>query len=261
MILREGDTGDEVLALQKALNAKGAKLVEDGDFGPLTEQAVIHFQGQSGLKQDGVVGPLTWAALKELIPPPVEHPGEGSPVLGTGEYSRDYASMVIRPDWSGRVKSAADLVSRGKSHYKEIERITRVPWYITGVIHLLEGDCNFGTHLHNGDSLQRRTVHVPAGRPRTGTPPFTWEESALDALAYDGISAPLVNIDQQFKALERFNGMGYRSHGIKTPYLWSGSNHYTRGKYVRDSVWSSTAVSQQVGCACVIKSLSDRGLI
>lgn len=262
MTLREGDTGPEVEELQKVLNEKGASLKVDGDFGPLTEAAVIAFQSAKGLDVDGIVGPITWAALHGTQPPPIEHPqpGEG-PVIGTGEYSRDFKSMVFRSDWSSRIKSATDLVLRGKASYLDLEKKTGVPWYITGVIHLLEGECSFSSHLHNGDSLRKRTVHVPAGRPRTGTPPFTWEESAIDALAYDGIQPPLKTIDEQFRALERFNGMGYRGKGIKTPYLWSGSNHYTRGKFIRDGVWSSTAVSAQVGCACIIKSLIDRGLI
>jgi len=35
----------------------------DGDFGPLTRQAVLTAQRIHGLNPDGVVGPLTWAAL------------------------------------------------------------------------------------------------------------------------------------------------------------------------------------------------------
>jgi murein L,D-transpeptidase YcbB/YkuD len=38
-------------------------VTSDGDFGPKTETAVKAFQKRSGLEPDGVVGPLTWAAL------------------------------------------------------------------------------------------------------------------------------------------------------------------------------------------------------
>jgi chitosanase len=55
--------GADVLALQKALNGHGAKLTEDGDFGPDTEQAVRAFQTQSALRADGIAGPATRAAL------------------------------------------------------------------------------------------------------------------------------------------------------------------------------------------------------
>lgn len=56
-------TGDDVKALQRALNAAGASLDPDGEFGPATDKAVRSFQSKSGLKSDGVVGPATRAKL------------------------------------------------------------------------------------------------------------------------------------------------------------------------------------------------------
>jgi peptidoglycan hydrolase-like protein with peptidoglycan-binding domain len=55
-----------VRKLQKLLRQRGflpepAKV--DGDFGPITEVAVKAFQEMHDLEVDGVVGPLTWAAL------------------------------------------------------------------------------------------------------------------------------------------------------------------------------------------------------
>lgn len=61
--LRRGERGPQVKQLQRWLNVNGARLVEDGIFGPLTEQAVRHFQVANGLVSDGVVGPQTEAAL------------------------------------------------------------------------------------------------------------------------------------------------------------------------------------------------------
>jgi len=37
--------------------------VADGWFGPLTDEAVRHFQDNNGLTADGIVGPLTWQRL------------------------------------------------------------------------------------------------------------------------------------------------------------------------------------------------------
>jgi hypothetical protein len=62
-ILRRGDTGPDVLLLQTRLTQLGWTLDSDGDFGPLTEQAVIAFQQSRGLEMDGIVGPSTWNAL------------------------------------------------------------------------------------------------------------------------------------------------------------------------------------------------------
>ncbi|WP_421994446.1 hypothetical protein [Reyranella sp.] len=55
--------------------------------------------------------------------------------------------------------------------------------YFLAIIRGLEADFRFNAHLHNGDPLTARTVRAPAGRPAGGKPPFTWEESAQDAIA------------------------------------------------------------------------------
>ena len=110
-----------------------------------------------------------------------------------------------------------------------------------------------------------RTVHVPAGRPRSGNSPFTWEESAVDALEYDGLTTQVTDWSVEYLAylFEGFNGWGYRlyhSH-VKSAYLWSLSNHYTKGKYVGDGQWSETAVSRQCGAMVLLKRLQEAGHI
>jgi len=67
--LRKGDRSDEVTELQQALNRQGVRdangnpLAEDGKFGDSTREAVLAFQKQQGLKDDGVVGRETSAKL------------------------------------------------------------------------------------------------------------------------------------------------------------------------------------------------------
>jgi hypothetical protein len=63
--------------------------------------------------------------------------------------------------------------------------------------------------------------------------------------------------------IEAYNGWGYRANHPKvlSPYLWSGSNHYTRGKYVADGRWSDTAVSNQIGAAVILRRLVEKNLI
>ena len=62
-LLTLGDRGPDVARMQAALNAKGARLLVDGDLGRNTQAAVMAFQAAHGLTPDGVVGPRTMAAL------------------------------------------------------------------------------------------------------------------------------------------------------------------------------------------------------
>ncbi len=61
--LRQGSTGPQVVALQQALGG----LTADGNFGPLTNAAVVAYQTANGLTPDGVVGPATGAALAGVV--------------------------------------------------------------------------------------------------------------------------------------------------------------------------------------------------
>jgi peptidoglycan hydrolase-like protein with peptidoglycan-binding domain len=64
--MQQGSSGDCVRALQQALNAQGASLQVDGQFGPATYYAVRAFQASVGLTVDGIAGPRTMAALTSL---------------------------------------------------------------------------------------------------------------------------------------------------------------------------------------------------
>lgn len=182
-------------------------------------------------------------------------------IYDTSGWSNMYKSLVIRGEWSDRAEKTANKVLKGKDRYEIVSRETKVPWHVIGCIHSLEADCDFNSHLHNGDPLSARTVHVPSGRPKSGNPPFKWEDSAIDALAFDNIKGPMISIGSQLKAMEYFNGTGYIKRNVNSPYLWSGSTHYSQGKYVADGKWSDTAVSQQVGAAVIIKVLEKRGVL
>lgn len=63
--LRQGSRGECVKALQIMLNNTGAnpRLTADGIFGPRTRSAVITYQRQNGLVDDGIVGNNTWHSL------------------------------------------------------------------------------------------------------------------------------------------------------------------------------------------------------
>lgn len=59
--VRGGSKGEAVKGAQVRMNLRqAAPIAVDGDFGPLTEQAVREFQLSQGLDNDGIVGPITW---------------------------------------------------------------------------------------------------------------------------------------------------------------------------------------------------------
>lgn len=168
------------------------------------------------------------------------------------------------PSVPGPVRAAWSKIVLNRDTYTAAgAKAGGVPWHVVGVLHSLEASGRFDRHLHNGDPLSARTVHVPAGRPTTGTPPFAWQDSAADALVFDGFAKwKDWTIGGTLYQLEAWNGWGYRRFhpGVLSPYLWAGCQHYTSGKYVADGSFSPTAVSKQIGAAVLLRvgtSLGD----
>ena len=65
-LLSLGDSGDRVAEIQKLLIEQGyLTTFADGDYGPITEQAVIDFQKAVGLSESGIVDGETYSKLIE----------------------------------------------------------------------------------------------------------------------------------------------------------------------------------------------------
>jgi lysozyme family protein len=174
-----------------------------------------------------------------------------------------FSKAVIRQHRQKEVAAIVDRIDQYKFRYNEVvEQLPGIPWWAIAVIHNMECSLSFNKHLHNGDLLSAKTKNVPAGRPLTGTPPFDWAVSAVDALKYDKFDKITDwSIGSALDALERYNGVGYRKKGVPSPYLWSFTDQYISGKYVKDGVYDSKAVSGQAGVAALIKDMQNRGII
>jgi lysozyme family protein len=178
------------------------------------------------------------------------------------EYGAMFRAAAIKNDKVERVDRACTRLVGFGDRYRAVGERLSIPWYFIGLVHTMESSCNFACHLHNGDRLTERTVHVPANRPprEAGDPPFTWEQSAIDALKSQQLhtksdwSLPAVLF-----RLEKYNGWGYRFKGLASPYLWSFSDRYVAGKYVADGQFDPAAVSDQCGAAVMLKRLEQRG--
>jgi len=180
------------------------------------------------------------------------------------EYSNLFDTCQIAAAHLAMVDKFVATAVQNRSRYEAVGTPLNIPWYFIAAIHSMESSQSFNGHLHNGDPLTARTVHVPAGRPVNGNPPFTWEQSATDALTGEhldqvtewGLAGTLYQI-------EKYNGFGYRNFhpGVLTPYLWSWTNHYTSGKYVADGTFDPDAVSQQSGAATLLRRMADQNII
>lgn len=127
--------------------------------------------------------------------------------------------------------------------YKEVEAQTGVPWWMIGAIHMRECNFNFNLSIKDGSRLENGE---------------DWMQNAISIFK-----------DQQYQVIkhwtlemvlgkcEAYNGLGYLLHhkNVLSPYLWSMTNLYQKGKYDRDGHFNKELVDEQVGIATLVKSL------
>jgi lysozyme family protein len=180
------------------------------------------------------------------------------------EYQSLFDGCTINGDRQAEVERLVDQLAANRGRYEQVGGALGIPWHFIAVIHNMESSQRFDCHLHNGDPLAARTVQYPPGRPKSGSPPFAWEQSAADALKLERLDRwDDWTLAGTLYKLEAYNGWGYRSYHphVRSPYLWAGCNHYVSGKYVRDGRWSETAVSRQIGAAVLLRRMAERTLV
>lgn len=173
------------------------------------------------------------------------------------QYAAQFSACAIKKEHAAEVRAEAGRILASRKVYEVVAlHFSGMPWWVVGILHSMECGLNFTKHLHNGDPLKARTVQEPKGRPKAGNPPFTWLDSALDALKYDGFDRVTDwSIGGALEKFEDYNGHGYRTRGVPSPYLWSFTDQYRCGKYTADGHYSATAVSEQCGAAALLKAL------
>lgn len=143
-----------------------------------------------------------------------------------------------------------------KATYLAIERRTGVPWFFVAVTHQRESSQDFARSLAQGDPWDQVSTHVPKGRG-----PFkSFEDAAVDALVNCSPFAAR-NTDWTvgglLTMLEQYNGLGYSNRGLPSPYIWSGTDQYVKGKYVSDGVFDANVVDKQLGCAGLLLAMAQ----
>lgn len=175
-------------------------------------------------------------------------------------YRNMWNAAQITDTRHGEVIKVAKGIIADRERYEEAARKIghEEVWPLIGAIHHRESSRSFATHLHNGDSLKGYTYRVPAKRPQVGHgPPFTWEESAEDALRLQGWDKVAEwPIERILYEAERYNGWGYLGR-INSPYVWAATSKQQRGKYVGDGVYSQSTWDTQLGVAAILKGIDE----
>lgn len=201
-------------------------------------------------------------------PPPAPVASDIVPTVTKGwsdNYEKLWETMTIRPEWRGQAEAIAKRIIQAQGKYAAAVAGTVVPWWFLAVVHSMECGLDFSTHPHNGDKLTARTVRVPKGRPPVVDHfPIDWVDSARDAIVYERLDKVTDwSLPSVLYHWHRYNGINnkYKTLQIPTPYLWSGSQHYIKGKYVADHEFDVNAVSKQVGAAVILKTLIELGAV
>src|SRR5882672_5523791 len=80
-------------------------------------------------------------------------------------YARQWDSMIIKPNRMKEFEGYAKRIISHKAEYLDIAKDTpHMVWCHIGLLHLRESSLDFKTYLGNGDPLNKKTTHVPAGR-------------------------------------------------------------------------------------------------
>ena len=204
-----------------------------------------------------VTNPVTTAASQARLNSPVPLNSRKYSSLAT-EYLSFFQGAFLNTNKMDKNKKYALIAIKNKERYQAVGEPLNIPWWFIAALHLLESSYNYQTHLHNGDPLKAKPTHVPKGRPNTGSAPFTWEQSATDALK----KQKLDNLhdwclSKTLFRWECYNGLGYRSKQVPSPYLWSFTSIYSKGKYIADGKWDENAKSAQCGAVALLKAFIE----
>lgn len=187
-----------------------------------------------------------------------------------------WSVMHVKPERVAELDAVARrlVASAAKARYVGVQERLRqdgrkpVPWWFVAIVSEREygGPPHWDKQLGQGDPLAQVSHNDPAGRgpfldhPGDFTPApgdakpgnDAWTRCCLDALID---CAPHAALWSDWSAggtltiFEMYNGLGYAAMGRPSAYVWSGSDQYVSGKYVRDHVYDPSEVDVQLGCA------------
>lgn len=181
--------------------------------------------------------------------------------------------LEVTPQKVTRLNEVVEHYKTHKARYEKVAKLTGIPGMLICALHYREG-FKFDRYLHNGERLGSPTTYVPAGILfKEGE----WEKAAAHALGGNvvdangkpslkkfrslrdevGLSAGSKDIAAMMAFSERYNGMGYRYKGIRSCYVYAGTNLNQPGRYVADHKFDPKSVDKRLGTAAIIMGIQS----
>jgi lysozyme family protein len=272
----------------------------NGTFGPDTQQAVKDLQGAAAkalgqdasgntIDVDGIAGQQTWTLLAELSahvidiksssPTPTTTPSRSKPPFDTHEpptadpilaSNRAAADAPLDPAYAGATKEMLSHLFDAKGNLTatmnrilNIAKQVDVPPELFAGIWYREASFDPSKVLQNGDPIGQVTTHVPKGLLF-----HSFEESAV--AAFNDFAPLKARLDLHFSSTdkgaiatfaEHYNGLGYRTHGLSSPYVFAGTTKYTGGLFTGDGQLDPKVKDQRVGVLVVADALQNNPTI
>lgn len=171
------------------------------------------------------------------------------------EYANLLARMQITRQAEVTIVAGRLLGFVKEGRYKRVEEVTGVPEVFEATSFEREASSDFTKNPAQGWPLTSRSKWIPHNGPFPN-----WETAADAAYALDGLNK-IGKGNWSWARFcyegELFNGFGYRAHGIHSPYLWAGTNNYSKGKYVRDGVWDPNHEDTQLGIVPIARVMAS----
>jgi len=285
-VLKPGQKGPEVVALQQQLKQLGLHVDQTGVMDKATEGYILALQTGGGLGADGIVGPKTIDQLMKLDHAP-EKPVPGgannpSPSSDNVDHMPDDPKLAAVYLYNQqRVRNSKDTLNaeqqrdmdqfiknwdQNKARYEEVATKSGIPAKMVASLHWRESTGDFGTYLHQGDPLGKKAVHEP--NFAQGVPIFKeWEPAAEHALGMKNSVKKAYKIDQNTtnetalaSYAERYNGLGYHTyHAQASPYVFAGTDQYDKGKYRSDGAggWDPNYKDTQLGVVPMMRHIDQ----
>lgn len=178
--------------------------------------------------------------------------------------TRRWAEFKQKPSFQAAARKFAKRAMEHKYEYEqiaaEVSRKTghHVPWWFIPLVHEREcvrGVDNWTCNIAQGCKYSVKCNVIPHSGPFS-----SFLEAAVDALI---VQAPHAGKWTNWSGggvmtiAEAYNGTGYARMGKSSPYIWSGTDQYVRGKYVADHKYDPNAVDTQLGVAISLKALME----